>query len=320
METEPLPIFWQPGAGLPGNDLEFRSRETIPYTRLEREYRVILNEILIKPHWWIKMEDPEIRKKWKTEGLEALTNLRRMSLAFDNDTATYPLRALSKANHDSITQRFLSEASTQSGEDCEDSPTEFTGQKDEGEENSEQSTPSESDEDVEESPEERAPVENAERWPTWQSNTELIDSTVAFMLQELREIADRSLLTLQHLSNDGVTNELAFASPTSAHGVFLSDDLVPPKTLTAFAHVVAPLEDEALSRDIAVDRDGRAKISSYINNLDRHRYPRVYGAMRAIFEGMLPLFERAVDALETEPHQLIDASLSNNDFMDHDWQ
>ncbi|KAJ3301378.1 hypothetical protein HDU93_006886, partial [Gonapodya sp. JEL0774] len=71
-----------------------------------------------------------------------------------------------------------------------------------------------------------------------------------------------------------------------------------------------------LPTDVAVDKDGHATINSYINNLDRYRYPRVYGAVRAVFEGMLPMFERAVDALETKPPRLIDASLDSSDFMD----
>ncbi|KAJ3315076.1 hypothetical protein HDU93_004718, partial [Gonapodya sp. JEL0774] len=199
MEIQPAPIFWQPGSGLPGNGLRFRSRTIVPYTRLEREYRVILNEILIKPRWWTKIKDPEIREKWEKEAREALTNLRSMPLAFDNTSAKYPLTAITtailKVNYDIITQNSVSVASTQSGEDNEDvtsspqvaasqSPAELTEQNDEenvGGSPEESESSDESDEDGDSDD------------PTTYSETEIIDSAVAFLLHELQEIANRGL-------------------------------------------------------------------------------------------------------------------------------
>jgi len=46
-----------------------------------------------------------------------------------------------------------------------------------------------------------------------------------------------------------------------------------------------------LPTPFAVDRDGKVKILSYINNLDRNVYPEVYDDLAELFGVMLPLFE-----------------------------
>ncbi|KXS20912.1 hypothetical protein M427DRAFT_27974 [Gonapodya prolifera JEL478] len=330
-----MATFWQPGTQSGGNSLRFRSRALFPYTRLEREYRSVLNEILIKPNWWTKIQDAEIRGKWEHESSEALMKLRRFGWAFD--TVAVPRKA----------------------------PLEVTA-----------------DDLVHSEGWRRMPDPNQERE---QSRLDKVPEAISFMFRELQEVASKGLVTLAPVATSKGSVTPATASPTSGHGIFVSDDLVTPGALSAFCRVFAPIEEEAFARgdwhngstqvlnlvhpsmyclvygrtmystqpntligdtvatwhgskssstsdistkyqwlptDIQVDDEGRISISSYINNLSRPAYPRAYGAIKAVLQAMLPLFERAVDALKSHPKRWILASLDSSDFLEpeYEWQ
>ncbi|KAJ3328879.1 hypothetical protein HDU93_001240, partial [Gonapodya sp. JEL0774] len=343
MEAGTAPVFWQPGSSGVGNNLHFRSRKVMPYTRLEREYRAVLDEILNKPRWWIKMKDPIVLGKWEKEAGDALADLHVFHMAFDTNSAEYPWHENSDTESDD--DRPPSEPTSDSHSERAD---------------------------------DGAAIED-------ETVKRTVNGAVAFLRYHLQEIATHGLVALQPISADGLEKHESFASPTTGHGIFLSDELVLPDAISAFSRVVLPLEAESLLRgdwhpgttgvldivhpsmyclvyghtltsaapnalagdiptisvgsksselsdisrrfqwlptDVTVDTHGRATITSYINNLDRHAHPRVYGAMRAVFEGMVPMFERAVEALETAPKRLIDASLSSDDLLEslEEWQ
>ncbi|KAJ3280927.1 hypothetical protein HDU79_011256, partial [Rhizoclosmatium sp. JEL0117] len=77
-----------------------------------------------------------------------------------------------------------------------------------------------------------------------------------------------------------------------------------------------------LPSEFKVNQDGGVEIRSYINNLNRRKHPEVQDAIKSIFESMVPMFERALGSFETQPENRIKASLNNNDYQkdQYEWQ
>jgi hypothetical protein len=55
-----------------------------------------------------------------------------------------------------------------------------------------------------------------------------------------------------------------------------------------------------LPAEFFIAEDGKATIKSYINNLDRNKYPGVYGILERMFEGVLPMFESVCSSLRND--------------------
>jgi hypothetical protein len=55
-----------------------------------------------------------------------------------------------------------------------------------------------------------------------------------------------------------------------------------------------------LPAEIHVSNEGKAKIDSYINNLDRRKYPNIYLQLEGLFESVLPLFEAVCGSLRND--------------------
>jgi hypothetical protein len=64
--TSGCPNFWIP-TGFDYKPPRWRWRKFSPLTKYELSYLQFLAEILSKPQWWIKKDDPEIRAKWEKE-------------------------------------------------------------------------------------------------------------------------------------------------------------------------------------------------------------------------------------------------------------
>ncbi|KAJ3339897.1 hypothetical protein HDU93_007671 [Gonapodya sp. JEL0774] len=329
------PPNWVPGGATAGNDLSFRCREIMPFTRMEREYRLVLNEILIKPRWWTKVKNPAILEKWQEEARDALVQLRSKELSFDSEEVP-------KGNP---LDKYETSGNSKNSEDMLESRTE--------------------DKSDERRAQEAKLIDRAVAFLKWE-----LDQIAQHGLLKLKSVSTQgseSDATASPVTGHGVfiSDDLipsetlaAFSrvvSPIETVALDRGDwhsgthqvlDLIHPSMhclvygRTHFSEVPSALVGETaavwsgskskgssdissrfqwLPTDINVDSTGRATLVSYINNLDRRVYPRVYGAIKSIFQGMVPMFERAVEALETDPKRWIDAALENDRYMEpHD--
>jgi hypothetical protein len=71
-----------------------------------------------------------------------------------------------------------------------------------------------------------------------------------------------------------------------------------------------------LPSTVSVDPNGSCKFESYINDLSPKRYSGLCSTISKVFGTMLPLFERAVGSLDSEPKRRVDASYANYDLQD----
>lgn len=55
-----------------------------------------------------------------------------------------------------------------------------------------------------------------------------------------------------------------------------------------------------LPAEFLISDDGKARIESYINNLDRNKYPGVYSILERMFESVLPMFESVCSSLRND--------------------
>ena len=55
-----------------------------------------------------------------------------------------------------------------------------------------------------------------------------------------------------------------------------------------------------LPAEFFVSEDGKARIDSYVNNLDRNKYPGVYSILERMFESVLPMFESVCSSLRND--------------------
>lgn len=55
-----------------------------------------------------------------------------------------------------------------------------------------------------------------------------------------------------------------------------------------------------LPSEFHVSEKGKVKINSYINNLDRGKYPEIYSGLERMFEKILPMFEAVCDSLRND--------------------
>ena len=55
-----------------------------------------------------------------------------------------------------------------------------------------------------------------------------------------------------------------------------------------------------LPAEFFISEDGKARIESYINNLDRSKYPGVYSILERMFESVLPMFESVCSSLRND--------------------
>jgi hypothetical protein len=62
--------------------------------------------------------------------------------------------------------------------------------------------------------------------------------------------------------------------------------------------------------------DDDAEFKGYINNLDRNQYPELYEIIAAVFNTMIPIFEKTVGSLTVTPKRRINASFSNTYFQE----
>ncbi|KXS09799.1 hypothetical protein M427DRAFT_160165 [Gonapodya prolifera JEL478] len=374
------PEFWVPGGPVAGNDLDFRQLALEPRTLLERQYMALLCEFLTKPRWWEKIGDNDTLAKWMHEAAIAFVSLR------DTDGS------LLNGDPPNEEDDRGSNSDAPNPEDIEDeniipepnSRNEAVAFASTGEKSGSDLDKSNSDHLEESST--LSPVVIAyirAAVDALPSDTDvytrsLVPHTLSFLLSELKAHQTFSLLRLPPLDTNQTSapSPSARASPTSAYGVLISDDLISPTAVAKFGRAVAPLEEHAmvhgnwhpkdnrvlnlvhpssyclvygkslissvpgalvgeapikwpgpkksatnvstrfqwLPAEFSVSPTKSVTLKSYINGLGRRTYPHAAGAIRAVFEVMLPMFESALGALTSTPVRRIQASFDSDEF------
>ncbi|ORY47279.1 hypothetical protein BCR33DRAFT_715026 [Rhizoclosmatium globosum] len=312
--------------------------KTLPIrTDRESKYMTVLNEILIKPDWWIKLKDEAIVTKWKDEVRGGITAL----LADEGN-----------ASEGEAEENVRAEAGVAAGGEV-------------GALTADESAVDEGDDSQWEDVNERKLVEHV-------TDKEFVNQVVDFLFQELHYLAANCLIS--HKNGGLIT-------PTSSHGVFISDSVVPIETVSRLTKSADAVEADSLEKnkwhegsdgkvldlihpsdyclvygrslqrdnisqpfgykpfkyagpkygdvsekfqwlpsEFKVKDDGSVEIRSYINNLNCRQHPELQESIRSVFEIMVPMFELALGSLETKPDRRIEASMDNNDYQQDQWE
>ncbi|KAJ3280926.1 hypothetical protein HDU79_011255 [Rhizoclosmatium sp. JEL0117] len=261
---------------------------------------VVLNEILIKPEWWIKLKDEAIAAKWKGEIRSGITALLKPDGGELEDV---------HGNAEDTKENLVAHV----------------------------------------------------------VDSEFVNQVTDYLFQELHYIANNRLIT----QKNG-----AIISPTSSHGVFISDSLIPREMVSQLAQHAASLEAISFAKakwhegsdgkvldlihpsdyclvygrsyqrermtqpvgckvlkykgpnggdisrkfqwlptEFKVNGDGNVSIRSYINNLNRCQHPELQSSILSVFETMVPMFELALGSLQSVPVNRIRAPLANNAYQ-----
>lgn len=147
----------------------------------------------------------------------------------------------------------------------------------------------------------------------WSSG--LLSSELLVALNEtLDDLAEKEVADF-HPGSGGVVRDLVHPSMYCYVQGQSAVQGVPGDPLCTVAH--EPRTSEAGSRDFwgrdyeksihqwlpsefLVAQDGSTQIASYINNLDRDKYPRAYSLLEQLFERVLPLFEAVCGSLRND--------------------
>ncbi|KAI9365988.1 hypothetical protein DFJ73DRAFT_806577 [Zopfochytrium polystomum] len=253
----------------------FRNRRLIAYPVEELRYLLLLNEILNKPRWVQKRKDTAIWGKWKEQSETAFPSV---TVSRDAPAGTIVEPAV---DWDLIQQELdFIEASL-----------------------------------LLHVPQIEGATESAIVTPTAVHGVHLSDNLFSErFLARLNELADpleRSaraagswhpgskgkVLNLVHPSPHSVVYGRTYSSATP--NALVGEKLVWRRRGGLSGDISANFQ--WLPSDVVVDADGRVRIDSYINNLNPANHAPLYDALALCIEGMLPMFERALGSLKTEP-------------------
>ncbi|KAI8831010.1 hypothetical protein BJ741DRAFT_694845 [Chytriomyces cf. hyalinus JEL632] len=268
----------------------FRYKILALVTERETKYMRTMNEVMLKPDWWIKLKSPEIVERWKKKVEAGL-------FALGTDDANDWIDSGSEGSEDSC----MHDSDTDS--DC--------------------------------------PGDN-ELFPHV-PYSRFVKQSVRFMFEEREFIGANRLL---ETPNGGVI------SPTSSLGVNISDSVVPKGLLSKLNTQEAMIEADSLAKQkwhensnsvldlihpsdyclvygvtkiresaaqicgtepaFRVDENGKVRIESYINNLNRRVHNDLYGTIAAVFEALVPMFEMTMGSFESHPFTRIISPTNNN--------
>ncbi|KAI9330254.1 hypothetical protein DFJ73DRAFT_858958 [Zopfochytrium polystomum] len=258
----------------------FRNRWRLAFPVVELRYVRVLNEILQKPNWWIKRRDPALWERWRTEATAVFRDIKNPLESNHNDAEPVDWDLL-REELDYIESTLLLH---------------------------------------------RAPADpalySAAATPAMSTITptavhgvhhsdDLLSPGLLARLRDLARPLEAAAFAAGswHPGSDGQVLNLVHPSPHAlVFGRSLSSTL--PNVLVGETVIPAPPKANGgdasekfqwLPSDVVVDADGRAKIDSYINNLHPERHAALYDALARCFEAMLPMFERALGSLTTEP-------------------
>ncbi|KAI8829298.1 hypothetical protein BJ741DRAFT_582252 [Chytriomyces cf. hyalinus JEL632] len=305
---------------------DFRYKTLPLVTERETKYMRTMNEVMLKPDWWIKLTNPEVVERWKKEVEAALLALG----SDDSDEASDSVTAVTEG----VEAVGLTDSDSESNwVDVENehlvphvSYSQFVKQsiKFMFEEleflaaNRIHKTPS-----------------GAVVSPTSNHGVYISDSIVpndllaklnsqaavieadSLAKQKWHENSNNSVLDLVHPSDYclvyGVTklrenvNQICGTETAVYHGSTQGD------VSTRF---------QWLPSEFRVAEDGKVRIQSYINNLNRRVHGDLYGTIAAAFEALVPMFEMTMGSFDTDPTPRINAPPSNSLYQQdqYEWQ
>ncbi|KAJ3020683.1 UNVERIFIED_CONTAM: hypothetical protein HDU68_010058 [Siphonaria sp. JEL0065] len=247
--------------------------KTLPIrTARESKYMRIMNEILIKPDWWIKIRDKAIVVKWKVEIEKGLTELLAREDDVPGDEPGGEENAEDVGNEEDadedgeVAEEDVAdvdneeESNEESNEDEEDEDEEESEAEDGDEMEEDDDEDSDGEEEEEDEEEEDTPIPLIEHV----SDKQFIAQAVEFVFQELEYIASHQVIA--HPNGGKIT-------PTSSHGVFISDWVVPKRVITRLTRHVAAIEEDSLRKN-KWHEGSDGKVLDLIHPSD---YPLVYG-------------------------------------------
>ncbi|KAJ3096425.1 hypothetical protein HDU97_005904 [Phlyctochytrium planicorne] len=229
-----------------------------PKPHIERIYLSTLSEILAKPLWWEKMNDPEIMEKWKTEIKQPFSGQRMSHTALDS------IKDFFQKELDYFSQNRMKVMRSLDGREWR-----FWGLTPAGALMSDDVIPS--------------------------ALKESFVSLISAATVEARDLgrwhpgSKEMVLDIFHPFNYPVVyGETRFSTvPNAVVGEHALSRLGPnrPNNLDASDKF------QLLPSVFKVDKDGKITIKSYINNLNPRRYSKLYCKIAGIFERILPMLE-----------------------------
>ena len=147
----------------------------------------------------------------------------------------------------------------------------------------------------------------------WSSGLLTSDFLVAFN-ETLDDLAEKEVADF-HPGSGGVVRDLVHPSMYCYVQGQSAVQGVPGDPLSTVAYKPSTSESESrdfwgrqyeesihqwLPSEFMVAQDGSTQIASYINNLDRDKYPQTYGLLEKLFERVLPLFEAVCGSLRND--------------------
>ncbi|KAJ3235893.1 hypothetical protein HDU81_011351 [Chytriomyces hyalinus] len=303
---------------------DFRYKTLPLVTERETKYMRAMNEVMLKPDWWIKLRNPEVVERWKKEVEAALLALG----ADDADRVSDPVTA-------------VNEGVEAVGLNDSDSDSNWT--------------------DV-----------NNDNLVPHVPYAQFVKQSVKFMFEELGFLAANRVIK---------TPSGAVVSPTSSHGVYISDSIVSKDILSKLNSQAAVIEADSLAKqkwhensnnsvldlvhpsdyclvygatklrentsqicgtetavykgsthgdvstrfqwlpsEFRVDEDGKVRIQSYVNNLNPRVHKDLYGTIAAAFQALVPMFEMAMGSFDTDPAPRIDAPPNNSHYQQDQYE
>ncbi|KAI8614130.1 hypothetical protein BC830DRAFT_1128864 [Chytriomyces sp. MP71] len=330
----------------------FRYRTLPLLTARECAYLRVLGEVLSKPQWWNKLADDAIVSKWRVEARQAMKALLKLACVDSGTPSEVDESEENGSDEEWVELDAHSEISEASHEVARVIERVSRAQISAAE------TPAIAAADLSASDDQES---DETQLVNHVEDDAFVESAVSRLLEELHWIKDNALLC------DGTV------SPTSSHGVFVSDSIVSSNILRRLSELSAPIEEESfrlhkfhegsnnqvldlihpsdyplvygitlrrshpshvlgdtpilysgptngdvstnfqwLPSELDISRQGRVRITSYINNLHPLHHSELYGAVSDAFEALIPMFERALGSFEDDPMVRILAEPDNN--------
>ncbi|KAI9327524.1 hypothetical protein DFJ73DRAFT_863547 [Zopfochytrium polystomum] len=218
-----------------------RNRELCAFPVIELGYLAVVNEILLKPNWWEKLANPDIVAAWKADFLaKPPTEVESKTEENEEDGDGGKGKGAD-----------LEEGGEGTTEDESDDDKGENDQEDEDGDNDDDGDGADADDDDDDDDSDDDSDGDDDHGYRSVSGIDLATRAGAdpealwqLILDELGHIARNLLLKLPRDPDEPP----AIATPVTAHGVHVADNLLPSSLLARLKSLAAPLEQECLSR------------------------------------------------------------------------
>ncbi|TPX73585.1 hypothetical protein CcCBS67573_g05133 [Chytriomyces confervae] len=291
--------------------VDFRYKTLPLVTERETKYMRTMNEVMLKPDWWIKLTNPEVVKRWKKEVEAALLALGADDADGASDLVT-EAEAVSPNDSDSESNwvdvenehlvlhvsysQFVKQSVKFMFEELE-----FIAS------NRIHKTPS------------GAVVSPTSNHGVYISDS-IVPNDLLSKLNSQAALIEADSLAKQKWHENSNNSVLDLVHPSDyclAYGVTKLRENVNQICGTETAVYNGSTQGDVSTRfqwlpsEFHVAEDGKVRIQSYINNLNRRVHSDLYGTIAAAFEALVPMFEMTMGSFNTDPTPRIDAPPRN---------